>query len=135
MAASDYFLVPVSAEYLPMKGLALLANSVEQIWEISPGLRSLGLVLTRYIHTERICRQTENMLREEYGTAIFQTRIRGNTKAKSCPAVRQTIFQFEDSETGRGTEDYTRLTQEVLERLENLQAGKDEIPTSSVVNG
>jgi chromosome partitioning protein len=121
LVASDYFLVPCSAEYLPMVGLSLLSESIGKMFKVAPHLRSLGVVLTLYSHNERICRQVEGMLRKEIGSSLLETKIRVNTKAKAAPSVRKTIFDYEKSQTGRGTEDFTKLAAEVLARLAMLE--------------
>lgn len=130
LVASDFFLVPCSAEYLPMVGLSLLSESIVKMKKIAPALQALGVVLTLYSHNERICRQVEQMLRKEIGDMLFETKIRVNTKAKAAPSVQKTIFDYEKSTKGRGTEDYTRLTEEFLERLESART-----PTRRVANG
>jgi chromosome partitioning protein len=117
LAASDFFIVPVKAEYLPMKGLALLGSSIGRLERIAPNLKPLGVVLTNYSASERICRQTESVLRKQLGDTLFRTKVRVNTKAKSAPSVRKTIFQYEDDPNGRSTVDFTQLAEEVVERL------------------
>jgi chromosome partitioning protein len=117
LVASDYFFVPCSAEYLPMVGLTLLGNSIGKMQKIAPTLKPLGVVLTMYSRNERICRQVESMLSKELGAMLLRTKIRVNTKAKSAPSVRKTIFEYENAATGRGTEDYTALAAEFLERV------------------
>lgn len=123
LVASDYFLVPVSAEYMPMVGLTMLGNSVARIQPIAPNLRPLGVLLTNFAQTESICRTVESTLRKELGDTLLQTKIRVNTKAKSAPSVRQTIFEYEEAAlkkktgTGRGTDDYTQLAAEIVTRL------------------
>ena len=52
LVASDYFLVPCSAEYLPMLGLSLLGGSIGRMSKLAPNLQSLGVVLTMYSRTE-----------------------------------------------------------------------------------
>ena len=121
LVASDYFIVPCSAEYLPMVGLALLADSIFQIKKLAPQLSSLGVVLTLFSRNERICRQVETMLRRDLRDNIFETKIRVNTKAKSAPSVQKTIFDYENSAKGRGTEDFTALAEEFLVRLEQRE--------------
>lgn len=130
LVASDYFLVPCSAEYLPMLGLSLLGGSIGRISKLAPQLQSLGVVLTLYSRNERICRTVENTLRKELGDTLFETKIRVNTKAKSAPSVRQTILEYEHSKTGRGTEDFTALADEFLLRL-----SQREQPLTLVANG
>jgi len=117
LVASDYFLVPCSAEYLPMVGLSLLSESILRMKKLAPRLEPAGVVLTLYSHNERICRQVEAALRKEIGHSLFNTKIRVNTKAKAAPSVQQTIFDYESSPTGRGTEDFTALAAELLDRL------------------
>jgi chromosome partitioning protein len=131
LVASDYFFVPCSAEYLPMVGLTLLGTSIGKMQKVAPNLRPLGVVLTMYSRNERICRQVESMLGKELGAMLLKTRIRVNTKAKSAPSVRKTIFQYENAANGRGTEDFTELAEEFLQRLG--QATPDR--RQDVVNG
>ena len=130
LVASDYFLVPCSAEYLPMLGLSLLGGSIGRMSKLAPNLQSLGVVLTMYSRNERICRTVESTLRKELGDTLFECKIRVNTKAKSAPSLRQTIFEYEHSKSGRGTEDFTALASEFLERLEQREQ-----PRAKVANG
>jgi chromosome partitioning protein len=124
LAASDKFLVPCSAEYLPMVGLTLLGNSVAKLKKIAPELQLLGVVLTLFAKSERICRQVESLLRKDLGEKLFETRIRVNTKAKSAPGVRKTIFEYEADARGRGTIDFTALAEEFLRRLQPVAAAR-----------
>lgn len=125
LVASDFFLVPCSAEYLPMVGLTLLGNSIGKMQKVAPQLTPLGVVLTLYSRNERICRQVESMLRKELGQMLFETTIRVNTKAKAAPSVRKTIFQYENAANGRGTQDFTALAEEFLDRLEAQTVRED----------
>lgn len=126
LAASDWFLVPCSAEYLPMVGLTLLGNSIAKVQKVAPNLQLLGVVLTLYAKSERICRQVESLLRRDLGEKLFETKIRVNTKAKSAPAVRKTIFEYESGKQGRGTVDFTALADEFLRRLDSMNEAPKE---------
>ncbi|MDX2201042.1 MAG: AAA family ATPase [Phycisphaerae bacterium] len=132
LVASNYYLVPVSAEYLPLTGLIMLGNSIGRIQQkLAPELRLLGVVLTLYHRSENICREVERKLQAELGEMLCRTRIRVNTKAKTAPSVQKTIFQFEDDSAGRGTEDYTRLAEEMLVRVSSAH----EAPMTEAANG
>ena len=133
LVASDLFFVPCSAEYLPMVGLTLLGNSIGKMQKVAPDLKPLGVVLTLFSRNERICRQVESMLRRELGEMIFDTKIRVNTKAKAAPSVQKTIFEYENSAKGRGTEDFTALATEFLARVEAAES--EETETKQVANG
>lgn len=130
LVASDYFFVPCSAEFLPMTGLRLLGDSISKMSKVAPNLKPLGVVLTMFNNSERICRQIEAQLRKELGDQIFRAKIRTNTKAKSAPSLRKTIFEYEDSPQGRGTEDFASLTAEFLERL-TLSEGLGRLPEAA----
>lgn len=128
LVASDYFLVPVSAEYLPLTGLIMLGNSIGRIQEkLAPQLTSLGVVLTLYHRSENICRTVERKLERELSDMLFKTRVRVNTKAKTAPSLQKTIFQYEDSPQGRGSEDYLQLAEEVVARVRS-HATRQQIP-------
>ncbi len=143
LVASDYFMVPCSAEYLPMVGLTLLGTSIGKMQKLAPSLQVLGVVLTNYSHRESICRKTENILRDQLGENLFNTRVRVNTKAKSAPSVQKTIFDFENSAQGRGTQDYSKLAEEFLERVEakgqttmpNAVSQEEDFGQEQVANG
>jgi chromosome partitioning protein len=118
LVASHLFLVPCSAEYLPMVGLTLLGNSIGRIQKIAPDLQPLGVVLTQFSRSEKICNQVESMLSKELGEHLLKSKIRVNTKAKAAPSVRKNIFDYEQDPKGRGTVDFTELATEFLSRLE-----------------
>ena len=133
LVASDCFLVPVSAEYLPLTGLIMLGNCIARFQrKLCPRLKSLGVVLTMYHRSENICRDIERKLQAELGDMLFKTRVRVNTKAKTAPSVQKTIFQFENDAAGRGSEDYTRLAEEMLARLDKTMM---QLPMKGVANG
>ena len=100
-----------------MVGLTLLGNSIGRMEKVAPQLKPLGVVLTMYSQSEKICRTVEASLQKQIGSMLFRTKIRVNTKAKAAPSLRKTIFDYEDSKEGRGTQDYTALAAEFLERL------------------
>jgi chromosome partitioning protein len=118
MVAAQHVLVPVSCEYLPMLGLKWLLKSVDKVRSrLHPGLSILGYLLTMYDRREGITTDVEDILRDEFSDNVFETVIRINTRHKSAPSERKTIFQYEHSRRGRGTEDYGDLSEEVLHRV------------------
>ncbi len=127
LVASDYFVVPNSAEYLSMVGLSLLSGAIARMSKLAPDLRPLGVIITLFARNETICRQVDTLLRKELGENVFRTKIRVNTKAKAAPSKGQTIFEYENSAEGRGTQDYTELAKEFWERLEAWEVGDQKV--------
>jgi chromosome partitioning protein len=117
LVAAEKLVVPVSCEYLPILGLKLFGDTLEQIRRrLGAPCDVLGYLLTLYDRRERITREVEELLRQRFGELVFECAIRVNTHYKASPSHRKTIFQYE-SETGRGRLDYDRLTDEVCQRL------------------
>jgi chromosome partitioning protein len=116
LVASHKYLVPVSAEYLPLVGLRNLIRTIEQIRPLNPEISNLGYLITMVDRRESISGEVEKILRDNFGKDVFETVIRINTKLKACPQKRQTIFQAEGIK-GKGYSDYLNATKETLERL------------------
>lgn len=117
LVASRYVLIPVSCEYLPMLGLKLFLSTINTVQNrLNPELEVLGYLLTMYDRRENITFDVERIMRNHFKEKVFARPIRVNTKHKSSPAERKTIFQYE-GKGGRGIEDYERLTQAVLKRI------------------
>jgi chromosome partitioning protein len=118
LLASNHILIPVSCEYLPLIGIKILLDTIEKIeqrmqWEVN----ILGYLMTMYDLRENITIEAEQLLRGKFMDKVFTKPIRINTKLKACTAQRQTILEFENSEKGKGTQDYESMTDEALERL------------------
>ncbi|HEY4830950.1 MAG TPA: AAA family ATPase [Waddliaceae bacterium] len=118
LAASHFFLVPVSAEYLPLVGIKNLLKIIDQIKSLNPLLSNLGFLLTMVDRREAISGDVEKILRDTFLDAVFTNSVRINTKLKACPQKRQTIFEAEKS-SGKGFIDYLNISKELLKRVEN----------------
>jgi chromosome partitioning protein len=118
LIASDYYLVPLSCEYLPMLGIKWLEKTIAKVKKRSnPKLQNLGVALTMFDPRQSITKSVEQLVRDELEELVFDTKIRINTKHKAAPISHQTIFQLEASKSGKGTQDYMSLTDEVIGRL------------------
>ncbi len=118
IVASHHVLVPVSCEYLPMLGLKLLRDTLENVREqVGTDTTVLGYVLTMVDRRERITEEVEALLRQTFGERMFPHGIRVNTHHKASPSHHQTIFDYE-GKGGKGREDFELLCDELERRLE-----------------
>ncbi|MBW2260525.1 MAG: ParA family protein [Deltaproteobacteria bacterium] len=119
LAAADWILVPVNCEYLPILGLKQFNEALGRIrMKLRIPARVMGYVLTQVDRRERITWEVEEILRKTFGSRVFRTMIRIDTKLKTCPSHRTTIYEFEP-ESGRARTDYTALVDEFVARLES----------------
>jgi chromosome partitioning protein len=117
LAAADWILVPVNCEYLPILGLKQFNEALGRIrMKLRIPARVLGYVLTQVDRRERITWEVEEILRKTFGSRVFRTMIRIDTRLKTCPSHRTTIYEFEPA-SGRARSDYTALVDEFLARL------------------
>ena len=133
LVATDYVLIPVSCEFLPMLGIRWFMRTLDQVRnKLHPDLKVVGYLLTMFDRREGISADVEDILRSQFGDMVFDTIIRVNTKHKASPSENMTIFEYENSASGRGTVDYWKLAVEFLERLDNGQTtGGGSLPHGS----
>ncbi len=117
MAASDYIIVPVACEYFPLIGIKWLLKSIQKVRNLTQrDIEILGYLITMYDARERITKIVEEILNDQFGERVFNTKIRKNTRIKALPLERKTIFEYENMNSS-GYRDYLYFTNEVLERL------------------
>ena len=79
-------------------------------------LKMLGVVITLFDKRTNISRDTHEQIRSVFGDALFKTRISKNVRLEESPAYKETIFTFAPKSSG--AEEYRKLAQEVLQRVE-----------------
>ena len=115
LAAADRIIVPVSAEYLPVKGLELLLQTVGKVRrQINPKLQIDGILLAMVDNRTNFGKEIAAMLRENYGSKInvFSSEIPHSVRAKEASAEGKSIFAHDPN--GKVAAAYKNLTQEVL---------------------
>ena len=116
LTAADFFLVPVTPDYLALEGLVNLMEAVERIRAgIGKAAAPLGVLLTLADYRLNVTQEIEGMVRRHYGRLVLKTVIPGNVKLKEAPSFGKTVFDYDAGSSG--AEAYRELTREVLSRL------------------
>ena len=72
LVASDFYIVPVSCEYLPMVGIRLLEEKIQQVKKkLNPSLDLLGVLLTMYDKRESITKEIDSVIRDSVGEKVL----------------------------------------------------------------
>lgn len=117
LVASNYILLPLQAEFLPLKGLRSFMHHFNVIKsKLNRNLEVLGFILTRYDERKTMNRQVYQELEKEFGEKAFHTHIRSNIQLAKAQEAGIDIFNFDKH--SHGAEDYTKLAQEFLQKLE-----------------
>lgn len=118
LVASDYILMPMQAEFLPLKGLRIFMHHIKTIKRLNKKLEVLGYVLTRYDERKVMNRQIFHVLEQEFGEKLFQTRIRSNIQLAKAQEAGTDIFHFDKH--SHGAEDYQNLANEFLVKMNKI---------------
>ena len=116
LTAADFFLVPVTPDYLSLEGLVNLMDAVKRIKAgIGRAADLLGILLTLADYRLNVTEEIGRMIRGHYGRLVFKTEIKGNVRLKEAPSFGKTIFDYDKGSSG--AEAYQELTKEVLQRI------------------
>lgn len=116
LTAADYFLVPVTPDYLALEGLANLTAAVDRVRAgIGKAADLAGIVLTMADYRQRVASEIERMIRGHFGKAVFRTVVRVNVRLKEAPSFGKTVFDYDGRSAG--AEAYKLLTREVVRRI------------------
>jgi len=120
LVAADYLLVPVCSEYLALKGLRKILGLFQGIrarW--NPRLSLLGILVAIYDRRSRMSEQILSVLKERFGSQLFETVIRQSAWAKRAPAHERSIVSLVPS--SGIAQDYVALADEVTRRVEEAK--------------
>lgn len=116
LTASEFVLLPLQAEFLPMRGVQSFMKAFKRVKrQLNPGLEVLGMVLTRFNKRAKMNNKILEQLTEEFEEKVFSTRIRTNNALAKAQEWGVDIFSYEES--SNGARDYMKLAHEVLDRV------------------
>lgn len=116
LTAADKVYIPVQTQYLPLKGVSQLVDTVEAVREqLNPKLEIGGLFCTMY-RGFNLDNEAAQSIIDAFGDKVFATCIRLNNKLAEAPSYGRDIFEY--SPTSAGAKQYKTLTSEILEREE-----------------
>ena len=115
LAASDYVLIPVQADYLAAEGMTELVGTVQNVKrQINPKLKIGGVFLTMANETN-FRKDIVAAVKENFGKhlPVLDTVIPATVRLAEVSTANKSIFRHEPG--GRAAEAYRSLTKEVLE--------------------
>src|SRR5436309_16106582 len=118
--AATGVIVPVQTEYLSLRGLVQLENTLEMVREnLNPEVSIIGSVPTMFDKRITHSREADEILRENFGDLVYQTRIRKTIRFAEAPVKGTSVLGYEPS--GEAAEMYRDLAKEVLRGEEARQ--------------
>jgi chromosome partitioning protein len=116
LTAAHKVIVPVQCEYLSMRGLIQLQNTLSMIREeLNPNVEIEGILPTlvdaRTVHAK----EAIEILEENFGDRVFATRIRKTIRFAEAPVKGTSVLKYDPD--GSAAESYRDLAKEVLEHV------------------
>ena len=116
LSAADEVIIPLQADFLAMKGLTLLLNTIIRVKDrVNPALNISGIVFTMTNSRTLHCREVIEVTKRAFGDRIrvFNTLIPTSVKFKEAPAAGVSILTYAPNSVAADA--YRLLTKEVIE--------------------
>lgn len=125
MVAAEGVIVPVQCEYLSLRGLAQLRETLRQVREnLNPTVDIVGILPTMYDGRTIHGREALDLLVESFGDRVYRTRIGKTIRFAEAPVVGKSVMKYDPS--GQAARWYRHLAREVLERPETARVTGEE---------
>jgi len=113
-------IVPVQTEYLSLRGLVQLENTLSMVREnLNPKVEIIGIVPTMYDRRLTHSREADEILRENFGELVYSTRIRKTIRFAEAPVKGTSVMAYEPN--GEAANMYRDLAKEVLDGKKSRQ--------------
>jgi len=110
--ACDGLIVPMSADYLSLKGAIQIQKTLKALERVLKRRVNRRYLLTRFDSRRRMARNVLLMAEAEFGTDVCRTLISENVSLAESPSLNKTIF--EHAPNSRGAQDYEALLDELM---------------------
>jgi chromosome partitioning protein len=118
--AATGVIVPVQTEYLSLRGLVQLENTLAMVREnLNPRVEIVGIVPTMYDRRLTHSREADEILRENFGDLVYNTRIRKTIRFAEAPVKGASVLAYEPA--GEAAMMYRDLAKEVLNGQKSRQ--------------
>jgi len=116
--AADHVLVPISTDFLAMRGALQMERTLKALEQVLKKRVERRYVVTRFDARRKMSWDIDHQLRARFGAEVCETRIAENVSIAESPSCNRDVF--EHAPGSRGAQDYTTLLDE-LERSSFLQ--------------
>jgi len=110
--ASERVLIPISTDYLALRGALALEHTLKALEHVLKKRVERRYVLTRFDARRRMSHDIAGQLLARFGAELCQTRITETVSLAESPAYGKDIFSH--APESRGAEDYANLLEELL---------------------
>jgi chromosome partitioning protein len=113
LTAANKVIVPVQCEYLSMRGLVQLQNTLRMIQEnLNPDVKIEGILPTMLDSRTVHAKEAVEILEENFGDLVFRSRIKKAIKFAEAPVKGSSVLKYDSGSSAANY--YRELAKEVL---------------------
>lgn len=115
LTASDKVIIPLQAEYLPLKGLAKLNDIILKIKNRLNKKLEVGCVFFNQFDPRKVLnREVSESVKKFFEGKVLENKVSNNIALAEAPSQGKDIFWY--NKTCKGAQDYKNLCEEMRER-------------------
>lgn len=112
LAAADGVVVPLQCEYLAMRGMQQLLQTINKVQKkINPDLKILGIVGTMYDGRTLHAREVLEEVRAVFGDLVFEPVIKKSIRFAEAPVANLSLIEYAPQH--EGAQAYRQLAKEI----------------------
>ncbi len=120
LTAANGVIVPVQCEYLSLRGLVQLENTLTMIREsLNPNVQIRGILPTMLDNRLLHAREALDLLEQNFGDLVFKTRVKKTVRLAEAPVSGASVLTYDSA--GAAAQAYRDLAQEVLRRAKKAR--------------
>ncbi len=117
LAACEHLIVPMDAGFFSLMGLKLLNEALPVFHDrLNIDINLLGILFTNFEQRIFMYREVRSEVKNFFGNKLFDNFIRKNVALVEASSLGKSIFTY--APKSNGAEDYVRVANELLEKLE-----------------
>lgn len=115
--AANRVIIPMQAEYLPLRGLAKLTEVINKIkTRLNPNLEIGCVFLTKFDNRKILNRDIAESVKNFFGDKLLNTHISTSIALAEAPSQGKDIFMYNN--TSKPAIEYEKLTNEIWEKIQ-----------------
>jgi len=113
LTASTGVIIILQSEFLALKGMQKLLQTIDNIKQYTNPILSLnGVLLTQFDERLNLNKEVEKTMLNHFKDKLFKTKIRKNIALAEAPSTGQSIFEYNPS--SNGATDYKLFAGELI---------------------
>ena len=101
LTASDDVIIPLQCEYLALRGMRFLLETIEQVkTKLNPDLEIRGILPTMYNTRTLHAQEVVDEIRSMFGDKVFDIIVRSSIRFAEAPLAHQPILEYDPNHAG-----------------------------------